>query len=111
MDESKPVASLTEAEIAAFDKSNACRNACQKVVMEAIKHYEWVEIEQLELWRAVKTKYDLPINKDYVLRGGEVFMFDSSKKTIKDLVEKLEASSLIRKEVFKVFGLEEPKND
>lgn len=86
----KFVAKLPKKTIDILNKNEACKRACQKVVEEAIKHYENVDIASSELWDALKEKFNLDLEKkQYQIQGDKLMARDQIHKEIAGVMDSM----------------------
>lgn len=87
----KFVAKLPKKTIDILNKNEACKRACQKVVEEAIKHYENADIASSELWDALKEKFNLDLEtKQYQIQGDKLMGRDIIHKEISGVLDSMQ---------------------
>lgn len=86
----KFVAELPKTTIDILNKNEACKRACQKVVEEAIKHYENADIASSEFWDALKDKFNLDLEtKQYQIQGNKLMARNTIHKEIAGVMDSM----------------------
>ena len=53
--------------------NNACKRACEKLVIEVVRHYEKADIAEIEMWVVIKKELKLSDDFDYQVEAGILY--------------------------------------
>lgn len=100
------VCDLNEAEKDAFDKSNACRAACQELIKKLVHEWETAYIADAEMWEALIKKNDPDHARDkwvHKVEGDELFRRAKSDDKIEALIKSMDKSKSYREHFTRLF--------
>lgn len=82
---------LPEETVKIIENNNACKRAVQKLIEEAVKHYEKSDIATVEIWSALSKEYNLEMDGyEYQIKDGHIYKRSNLNKTVNDIYNDLD---------------------
>ena len=84
MSEKKKVWKVPAEVLDAFERNDACRKACEKLVEKTVQHYEMAHIESQSLWKALADKLGLDLDANIYAMNHKTQEIKFVRKRTKD---------------------------